>query len=248
MLVNPFDRYFGAGRAENVLSLPFNWISVRCLGGSNIFLYFFPDINYPMELTGLFKLQKVQSYQDLTSILSQANLGTATVTAAGTLGQGELVVNGVDLAGTYATPTALMLFINTGIIPNVTANIIGTEFYLYSPSNTSINIITLGTAPFANNVTFANFSTLNGPNQLVALPQGLDDYYISYLEYKLAERLCAAYSFDMPPGPAKILAQYEESIDSRSVPRDLTISKISTLTNNQSVNYAQVNLGKGWTI
>lgn len=252
MLVNPFDRYFGSGRAQNVLSLPFNWISVRTRGGSNIFLYFFPDVNYPMELTGLFSLQQVQPYQDLAAVLTTANLGTPIITGiipnAGLIQPGQLVINGIDLAGTYNTPQALLAFINTGIIPNVTATITGTEFILYNnTTNSSIFITTSGVGNGANNFSFSNFSLLNGPHSYTYLPQGLDQYYISYLIYKLAERLCAAYDFSMPPMAAKILAQYEESIDSRSTPRDLTISKISTLSNNVSVNYAQVNIGKGWT-
>ncbi len=143
MLVNPFDKFFGSGRTENVLSLPFNWISVKALGGSNISLYFFPDTAYPMVLTGLFSLLNVTLFQDLSLTL--------------------------------------------------------------------------------------------------------DQFYLNYLKYKLAERICANYSFLFPAGPAKILDEYEGAIDNKSAPMDLTYSKISTLGNQTSINYAQVNLGRGWT-
>ncbi len=143
MLVNPFDKFFGSGRAENVFSLPFNWISVKTLGGSNIFLYFFPDQAYPMVLTGLFSLLNVTLFQDL--------------------------------------------------------------------------LLTV------------------------------DQFYINYLKYKLAERICANYSFALPAGVGDVLDEYESSIDNKSAPMDLTYSKISTLGNQTSINYAAVNLGKGWT-
>ena len=139
------DIYFGAARAENVESLPYNWHVERCLGGSNLFIYFFPDTAYPMEITGLFRLHSVATVND-------------------------------DL-GVY-----------------------------------------------------------------------FDQYYINYLQYRLAERLCIAYNFNFPELAQRQLAQYQQLISKRSSPMDLTISKISTLTPNQTINYAQVNLGKGWTV
>lgn len=138
------DKYFGSARAENVKSLPYDWHCERCLGGSNLFIYFFPDTNYPMQLTGLFKLQTVTIDQDLSTIL--------------------------------------------------------------------------------------------------------DQYYINYLQYRLADRLCTAYNFEPPAGVKKQLLQYQQMISKRSSPMDLSINKISTFNSNNSINYGQVNLGKGWTI
>lgn len=247
MRKNTKDIYFGSGRAQNVLSLPYNWIAERCFGGHNLFLYFFPDVTYPMQLTGLFRLQSVALYQDLASTLTTANLGICTVSGAGTLGLGEFVVNGVDLNGTYATPAALVAHINTGVIPGVTAVITGLEFSLYSQANTSILITTLGTEAFLNNITFSNFSTLNGPYNFTFMPQSLDQFYINYLQYALADRLCTSYNFQTPPGVVKQLLKYEQAISNRSAPMDLSIAKISTLTKGDSINYAQVNLGHGWT-
>lgn len=138
------DLYFGSARAQNVESLPYNWHCERCIGGANIFIYFFPDTNYPMQLTGLFRLQAVNLDDDLS---------------------------------TY-----------------------------------------------------------------------FDQYYINYLQYRLADRLCTAYNFVTPEGLAKQLAQYQQMISKRSSPMDLRINKISTMSPSQSINYAQVNLGKGWTV
>jgi hypothetical protein len=143
MRKNPRDQYFGQGRADNVLSLPFNWHPERTLGGTNLFVYFFPDQNYPVTATGLFQLNSVTLNQDL--------------------------------------------------------------------------LLTL------------------------------DQFYINYLQYRLADRLCTVYSFETPPGVRKELLKYEQLISKRSSPLDLTMEKISTMTNKSSINYAQVNLGKGWT-
>ena len=138
------DLYYGSARAENVESLPYHWHCERCLNGSNLFIYFFPDTNYPMQLTGLFRLQTVTLDQDLSLMI--------------------------------------------------------------------------------------------------------DQYYINYLQYRLADRLCTAYNFEVPQGLHKQLLQYQQMISKRSSPMDLRINKISTFNSNNSINYAQVNLGKGWTV
>lgn len=138
------DLYYGSARAENVKSLPYHWHCERCLNGSNLFIYFFPDTNYPMQLTGLFRLQNVTLDQDLAL--------------------------------------------------------------------------------------------------------SLDQYYINYLQYRLADRLCTAYNFEPPAGLAKQLLQYQQMISKRSSPMDLKINKISTFNSGNSINYGQVNLGRGWSI
>lgn len=248
MRKNPRDQYFGQGRAQNVESLPFNWHSERTIGGSNVFIYFFPDTQYPMQLTGLFRLQSVSLFQDLNSPLATANLGATIVTGTGNFAAGGLVVNNVDLAGTYSTATALVAYINTGVIPYVSASIATGQFILTSSSSGSIIVSTSGAEGNINNVTFANFSTVNGPLNQTFSAMVLDQFYINYLQYRLADRLCTSYNFTMPPGAAKQLLQYQQMISKRSSPIDMTINKISTLTSQDSINYAQVNLGKGWTV
>ena len=138
------DQYFGNGRAQDIRTLPFNWNQERTLGGMYIYLYFFPDQPYPMQLTGLFSLQSVVLNQDLTLIL--------------------------------------------------------------------------------------------------------DPYYISYLKYRLVDKLCILYNYEMPPGAMKELLKYEQLISNRSGPMDLHMTKISTLSGDTTLSYAQANLGKGWTV
>lgn len=259
MRKNPRDSYFGAGRAQNVESLPFNWHAERCLGGMNLFIYFFPDTNYPFQITGLFALQSVTQFQDLTGNTTVANLGTPTFfivvpSTTYTILPGQLVVNGIDLQGTYAYTNQaqglipLVLYINTGIIPNVTAGIVGTQLVLTGNAGQMITVTTLGTSGFTNSVTFGNFSTQNGPFSTGFMPIGLDQYYINYLQYRLAARLCNTYAMEIPKGVQQELDRYELLISKNSSPLDMSMNKISTMTNKSSINYAQVNLGKGWTI
>ena len=63
--------YFGAGRVDNITSLPFDWHFERALGGGNIFLYFLPDTNYPCKIWGKFGLENVTLNQDLLTIYDE---------------------------------------------------------------------------------------------------------------------------------------------------------------------------------
>ena len=241
------DMYFGSSRANNIQSLPYNFHMERELGGASIYMYFRPNTNYLFELWGSFRLSSVIIGQVLDAKTTVANLGIVTVAGTGTFGTGELVVNGVDLAGTYATGQALATYINTGIIQNVTAQIVNREMLLTNSNNSPIVVQTLGTQGFTNNVTFSLFSTVDGNLQETYTYAALDQFYINYLKYDLAVRLCAEYNFDVPPGAAAELMKYERQILKRSAPLDLTTKTSSTLGKNQIINYAQANLGKGWT-
>lgn len=74
----------------------------------------------------------------------------------------------------------------------------------------------------------------------------LDRFYINYLKFDLAARLCAEYNYTVPPGVAKALAKYENDISKRSGPMDLRLIKLSSLQRRGSINYGMVNIGKGW--
>lgn len=75
----------------------------------------------------------------------------------------------------------------------------------------------------------------------------LDRFYINYLKFDLAARLCAEYNYTVPLGVAKALAKYENDISKRSGPMDLRLIKLSSLQRRGGINYGQVNIGKGWT-
>lgn len=132
------NSYFGSPRVNTVLSLPGSWYFERQLGGGNLYLYFFPDQNYPFEIHGIFRLPEVTLFSDLS---------------------------------TY-----------------------------------------------------------------------FDRFYITYLKYALANRLCAEFSYSTPPNVRDQLLNYENKIRSKTRLIDLRMQKVSTLGNNYNWSWASVNI------
>lgn len=75
-----------------------------------------------------------------------------------------------------------------------------------------------------------------------------DTFYISYLKYALAGRICVNYDYDVPARVAEQIKYYEGVISRQSQQLDLKIQKISTLVSGQALNYGMINLGKAWTV
>lgn len=134
--------FFGSFRQVNIESLPFNWHTERELGGSRLFLYFVPDVNYPMEIWGSFRLSQVSLFQDLSL--------------------------------------------------------------------------------------------------------SMDRFYINFLKFELAVRLCKEFGYNIPPMVEKQLQDYYQWISGQSNTMDLKTQKLSTLTGGGAINYALVNLSNGW--
>lgn len=61
--------FFGTWRATAIQSLPFEWHFERNLGGGTLYLYFIPDVAYPLEIWGTFALSSVTEFQDLSLTL-----------------------------------------------------------------------------------------------------------------------------------------------------------------------------------
>ena len=77
----------------------------------------------------------------------------------------------------------------------------------------------------------------------------LDQFYIDFLMYELAERLCADYDYSMPEGAAHQLEEYQMIIDKREQRLDLNHQSISALSQTtDGVNYAWANLSTGWNV
>lgn len=72
-------------------------------------------------------------------------------------------------------------------------------------------------------------------------------FYINYLKYSLAVRICNENSYEIPLGVQRELDRYEFYINKQSQQLDLRGQKISTLTTSGAINYAIVNFG-GWTV
>lgn len=75
----------------------------------------------------------------------------------------------------------------------------------------------------------------------------LDQYYIEYLRYALAEYICQEYNITYQPQSQQRLKELEAIIFDIS-PIDFTTSKLSMLQQGPSLNYAQANIGRGWTV
>lgn len=136
------NQYFGAPRVENIQTLPFQWYFEREINGGNLYIYFKPDRNYPMEIHGIFRLQIDNLGQDLS-----------------------------------------------------------TQF---------------------------------------------DQFYITYLRFALADRICSEYNFTTPVNVIRQLSKYEAFIHKKSRLLDLRLQKTSTLQRRGTFNWAFINLGKGW--
>ena len=74
----------------------------------------------------------------------------------------------------------------------------------------------------------------------------LDRFYINYLKFDLAARLCAEYNYSLPPGVKSALENYISSISQKSGPMDFRLIKLSSLQRRGGINYGQVNIGHGW--
>jgi hypothetical protein len=191
------NQYFGNSRVENINTLPFEWYWERQVGGGNVYIYFKPDRTYPVEIHGLFGLNAVTEFQDLTLNTTIADLGIPTFYGLGTFNPGQFIVNNFDLMGNYSNIGALVNYINTGIIPGITANINVNDFVLssiteppipiyvqttgYPPSGTSV-IGPIAAATTANLVSTYNNGVLGVGATLTATAVGvliIDGYTVN---------------------------------------------------------------------
>lgn len=74
-----------------------------------------------------------------------------------------------------------------------------------------------------------------------------DNFYIEYLRYQLAEYMCAEWDITFGAEKAAKLKRYVKILQNFS-PKDLTTQKTNFLNNRQSLNWAEINLGRGWTV
>lgn len=65
------NAYFGSSRVENIQTLPYEWYFEKQLNGGNLYIYFQPDRNYPMEIHGVFSMPTVILNQDLELIFPE---------------------------------------------------------------------------------------------------------------------------------------------------------------------------------
>jgi hypothetical protein len=73
-----------------------------------------------------------------------------------------------------------------------------------------------------------------------------DNFYIAYLRYALAQYICQEYDIDFPADKGAMLQKIEKKLTFVSPP-DLTMKKANLITDSASINWAQANIGQGWT-
>ncbi len=122
------------------------------------------------------------------------------------------------------------------------------EFILTSATGVGISIVTAGTQTTVSGITFKSFSTINGPFSQNFYATSFDQFYIDYLEFTLAQRICRKLNFAVPDGVEQQLAEYKLQISKMAEPLDLTCQKINCLGRDRAINYAQVNIGRGYTV
>lgn len=74
-----------------------------------------------------------------------------------------------------------------------------------------------------------------------------DQFYMEYLRYALAQFFCNEYSIAFAPEKAAMLKMYEKKLLDVSPP-DLTMQKLSLMGGRSVMNWAQANIGKGYTV
>lgn len=75
--------------------------------------------------------------------------------------------------------------------------------------------------------------------------RGYDTSYIEYLRYALAQYMCSEYGILFNPESASILKKYERKLMYMEPP-DLSMIKMSILTEGTGINWGDVNIGRGW--
>lgn len=245
----PRHEYFGTTRPENVKSLPFTYHVERAVGGCNLYIYYFPNQTYLLKIFGLFTLQITNINQDLqakNNTLSLGNLIYTGTTSNIVLSPLQFVINNYDLAGVYLDINALLTVINTANTTGVNALLRVNNFILLSED--AIHLTTNGIALSPNTITFQDFgiTDLEMLDNTYLVAQ-FDLFYINYLICAVAVRLCIRYAIDIPKGLNDLLLKYEGWIDKTTQQLDLRNVKISTLSSDDTLNYASIRFGRGWS-
>lgn len=146
------NAYFGSSRVENIQTLPYQWYFERLVGGGNLYIYFKPDRNYPIEIHGAFRVSPLVLGQDLTSNQTIGDLGIPIFYSSGYLAPGQLIINNFDMTGSYPNIGAFINYVNSGIIPGVSSSLNVNNLILSSATLPPQNIF-IQTSGFQTNGT-----------------------------------------------------------------------------------------------
>jgi len=251
--------YFGLPRANNISALPLSYTYERAPHGVNLFVYFYPQEPYVIQIVGNMYVNFADLNQDLHA--ATANLGDSIQSNATTftLLERQLVINDVDLQGTYTTVggtaaiQALVNYINTGtvdgtgttpLIQYVTASIQGTQFTLQSEYGPNIQVKTNGIVA-ANSLNFSNFPLDQGV--YINTYYAMDGFWTDFWMYSLADRICQMFNMETPDRVTNQLNIYRQRLIKDAETVDLSGRRISVLGRAVGINYAAANIGRGFT-
>lgn len=139
-------------------------------------------------------------------------------------------------------PTARTAYFGTGRVDNISSLISNWHFersegggsiYFYFKPADAYPIKYMGKFALQNVTLDTDMSTV------------YDASYLEYLRYALAAYMCSEYGLMFNPDSAKILKSLGRTLMDESPP-DMSMRKSSMLTVGSGLNFADVNLGRGW--
>lgn len=118
--------------------------------------------------------------------------------------------------------------------------------YYYERVNGGMNIYFYFTPSGITKFTATGLLSIPEVTNDTELNDYVDKFYQSYLIFLLAERLCQWKKISLPPATQIQLDKFRDNLFDLN-PRDFTLSYRSLFGLRGYINYAQVNMGKGWT-
>jgi hypothetical protein len=71
MISDSQQKFFGDARVDNIKNLPFHYYAERQLVGMRLYLYFTPNQDYEMNITGKYELQELALFDNISLILNR---------------------------------------------------------------------------------------------------------------------------------------------------------------------------------
>lgn len=118
--------------------------------------------------------------------------------------------------------------------------------FYYERVNGGMNIYFYFTPSGITNFTATGLVSIPQVTNDTELNNIVDAFYQSYLMFLLAERLCQWKKISLPPATQIQLDKFRRNLFNLN-PKDFTLSYRSLLGLRGYINYAQANIGKGWT-
>lgn len=227
--------YFGSGRVDNINTLPFNWNYNRGQNGGTLSLYFVPDQAYPFKAMVKFFLTNVSLQTDLTNAFGPLASGFVSSLTITNGGSGYTQIPTITITGSAINDNATAYAdIQNGVLVGI--NLVSSGSAYTQPPTVTITGNGTGATATANLTSYTFLQTGNS---------GYDTSYIEYLRYALAQYMCSEYGILFNPESEKILNSMKRKLMYISPP-DLDMYKTSILTEGTGINWADVNIGRGW--